>query len=277
MRRVRHADKFAQVDFLKTEIAERLADRLLDIDRTFGLALDLHAPTSQLKQAIPKGKVEQLISNSHTPHLMRGLSEDAVSSTACERLVSDDELLPFANHSLDAILSNFHLHWVNDLLGTLIQSRRALKPDGLFLAALPGPRTLQELREAMMRVAEDSGKAAPRIAPFVEVRDAGGLLQRAGYALPVVDSEFIHLTYRNFSTFLAEIQMMGESNVLLEQFKGLTTAHYWKAVEAAYEKKDGLFPVTVEVVFMTAWSPHESQQKPLARGSAKVSLKDAIN
>ncbi len=257
MRRIRHAPSFAKVEFLKTEIAERLADRLLDIDRNFPLALDLHAPTSQLKPAIAQGKVGQLIE----------ANLDAIA---------DDELLPFADHSLDAILSNFHLHWVNDLLGTLIQARRALKPDGLFLAALPGPRTLQELRTAMMQVAEATGKAAPRIAPFAEVRDAGGLLQRAGYALPVVDSEFIHLTYRDFSTFLREIQMMGESNVLVEQFKGLTTANYWKAVEAAYEKQDGLFPVTVELVFLTAWSPHESQQKPLARGSGKVSLKQVF-
>lgn len=257
MRRARHAKSFAKVEFLKTEIADRLADRLLDIDRTFPLALDLHAPTSQLKPAIASGKVGRLVQG--------GIDTQ-----------SDDELLPFADHSLDAILSNFHLHWVNDLTGTLIQARRALKPDGLFLAALPGPRTLQELREAMMRVAETTGKAAPRIAPFVEVRDAGGLLQRAGYALPVVDSEFIHLTYRDFSTFLREIQMMGESNILREQFKGLTTANYWQEVEAAYEKQDGLFPVTVEVVFMTAWTPHESQQKPLARGSGKVSLKQVL-
>lgn len=262
-RRERIGAEFADIGFLKAEITQRLVDRLLDIKRSFPTALDLGCHTGQVAEAIPKDKIGKLI-------------ESDFSQAMARDLVIDEELIPFANHSLDAILSAFSLHWVNDLLGTLIQCRHALKPDGLFLAAMPGPRTLQELREAMLKVASDTGKAYPRIAPFVEVRDAGGLLQRAGYALPVIDSEFITLTYRDFPTLLREIKLMGESNALSEQFKGLTTANYWQQVQEAYTTKGGLYHVTIELVFMTAWSPHESQQQPAKRGSGKVSLQQAL-
>ncbi len=258
LRQARHLPHFAKVNFLHAEIAERLADRLLDMDRHFALAADLHAPTSQLRNTVLPSKISTWIELG-------------------KAVITDEEALPFADQTLDAIISNFNLHFVNDVVGTLIQANRALKPDGLFLAAMPGPRTLFELRQAMQRVAAQSGKAYARIAPFAEVRDAGALLQRAGFALPVVDSELIHLTYRDFSTLLREIQQMGQSNVLSEQFKGLTTANYWREVEAAYVKdEDGLYAVTVEAVFLTAWSPHESQQKPLPRGSGKVSLKQVF-
>lgn len=286
-RRNRAASGFTEIAFLKDEIAERLVDRLLDIDRNFPLAVDLGRHTGQIAQNLPHGKVGQLIQTDFTFEMLSSCGLTAGSQamggdTGVKRrydalkLQCDEEFLPFADNSLDAILSAFSLHWVNDLVGTLIQCHRALKPDGLLLAALPGPRTLQELREAMLQVAGETGKAAPRIAPFVEVRDAGTLLQRAGFALPVIDTEFIHLTYRDFSTLLREIKQMGESNNLIEQFKGLTTARYWQEVEKAYVKKDGVYPVTVELVFMTAWTPHASQQQPAARGSGKVSLRDAL-
>ncbi len=262
-RRERAAPHFEDVSFLKAEIAEQLADRLLDIDRSFPLGVEFGCHTGQTAKALPKGKIGQLIQADFT----HSMAKDAVI---------DEEFIPFADQSLDVILSNLSLHWVNDLPGTLIQCRRALKEDGLLMAAMPGPRTLQELREAMMQVATETGKAAPRIAPFVEVRDAGALLQRAGFSLPVIDTEFLHLTYRDFPTLLHEIQMMGESNALTEQFKGMTTANYWQTVEKAYIQKDDLYPVTVEIVFITAWTPHASQQQPLARGSAKASLKDAL-
>lgn len=262
-RRERIAQTFDDVAFLKAEIAEQLADRLLDIDRSFPLGLELGCHTGQTAKALPKGKVGRLIQ----ADFAQSMAQDAVV---------DEEFIPFADQSLDVILSNLSLHWVNDLPGTLIQCRRALKEDGLLMVAMPGPRTLQELREAMMQVATETGKATPRIAPFVEVRDAGALLQRAGFALPVVDTEFLHLTYRDFPTLLRELKMMGETNALTEQFKGMTTARYWEAVEKAYVKQEGLYPVTVEIVFITAWTPHESQQQPLRRGSGKVSLKEAL-
>ena len=264
LRREKAAADFSRVDFLKQEVSERLADRLLDIDRSFPLVLELGCHQGQLSEALPAGKLGRLIQADFTHAFAKDIQ-------------LDEEFIPFAQHSLDAVLSSFNLHWVNDLPGTLIQCGRALKPDGLFLAAMPGPRSLQELRQAMMQVAEETGKAFPRIAPFVEVRDAGSLLQRAGFALPVIDTEFIHLTYRDFSTLLREIKQMGEGNALTEQFKGLTTAHYWQQVEQAYPiNEQGLYEVTVEIVFITAWTPHESQQQPARRGSGEISLKEVL-
>jgi SAM-dependent methyltransferase len=263
-RRDRTAVDFSQVDFIKREICHRLADRLFDIDRSFERAVDLGCHLGELREAIPPTKIQHLIPTDF-------------SAQMAGQIICDEEALPFREQSLDAILSVGGLHWVNDLPGTLIQARRALKPDGLLLAAMPGPRSLQELREAALAAGTKRGKLAPHIAPFVETRDAGALLQRAGFALPVIDSETLNLTYREFSTLLKELQQMGESNALNEQHKGLTSPSYWRDVEVNYPRDAaGLFPVTLEVIFLTAWSPHESQQQPARRGSGQISMKDVL-
>jgi len=270
-RRNRAAPLFHQVDFLKHEAAARLTDRLLDIKRHFPLALDMGCHTGQIRQHLPNGKVDRLLecdfSHAMLAHVTGGIQ-------------ASEEWLPFAKNSFDLILSALSLHSVNDMVGCLIQAQHALKPDGLLLAVLPGPKTLQELRQSMLHVAGESGKATARIMPFAETRDAGALLQRTGYALPVVDSELITLAYRDFPTLLRELKAMGESNILTEQFKGLTTQRYWDAVEAAYRQhyctSEGLFTVTVEFVFLAGWKPAPSQPQPAKRGSGKTSLKTVL-
>lgn len=256
-RRQRFADRFESVRFLKDEIAQRLVDRLLDVNRYFEKVADLGAYGNCLELALNQHSVAgQKIGHLQAMHEEQGV-------------------LPCQPEQFDALLSLFYLQWMNDLPRLLLQCRYALRPDGLFLAALPGPKTLIELRQAMQQVAGETGQATPRLAPMVEVRDAGALLQQAGFALPVVDSELISLTYRDFFTLLNEIRWMGEGNVLREQFKGLTTQHYWQQVEKAYARNaEGLLPLTVEVVYLTAWAPDASQQQPARRGSGKVSLKD---
>jgi NADH dehydrogenase [ubiquinone] 1 alpha subcomplex assembly factor 5 len=273
-RRNRAAAGFADADFLLRESATRLADRLHDIQRSFSRALDLGCHHGLLAEALAAtGKVERLI--------QCDLSEQVVKSAPdALRLVADEEFLPFAPQSLDAVFSNLSLHFVNDLPGSFAQIQRALKPDGLFLAVLPGPRTLQELRESLRAAAAETGSIAPRIAPFVEVRDAGALLQRAGFALPVIDSEILRLTYATPLALLRELQALGQTNILTQQHRGLTGKGFWPRVFHQYQQRysdsRGRITATLELIFLTAWAPHASQQQPAKRGSGGVSLKDAL-
>ncbi len=197
------------------------------------------------------------------------------------RIVADEEALPFAPASLDLFVSGLVLHHVNDLPGTLVQVRRALKPDGLLLAALLGGETLKELREAWL-IAEDevSGGASPRVAPFADVRDLGGLLQRAGFALPVADTDVVRVTYASPLDLMREIKAMGASNVLTARRRvPVTRKLLFRAAEIYSERfalADGRVPATFEIITLTAWVPHVSQQKPLQPGSAKARLADAL-
>jgi ubiquinone/menaquinone biosynthesis C-methylase UbiE len=196
-------------------------------------------------------------------------------------VVADDEWLPFAEESFDLVTSILALHAVNDLPGTLVQIRRVLKPDGLFIAAMFGGETLKELRVAFA-AAEDAilGGASPRVAPFADVRDVGSLLQRAGFALPVTDVERTVIRYRDVTRLFADLRAIGETNVLanrrVETLSKRTLAAVIREYRARFGTADGRFPATFEIVFLTGWAPHESQQKPLRPGSAKTRLSDAL-
>jgi NADH dehydrogenase [ubiquinone] 1 alpha subcomplex assembly factor 5 len=197
------------------------------------------------------------------------------------RLQADEEALPFAEQSLDLVVSGLALHFVNDLPGTLIQIRRALKPDGLLLAALLGGATLTELRTAFLTAEEElEGGASPRVAPFADVRDLGGLLQRAGFALPVADSDTVTVTYREPLALMLELRAMGSSNALTERSRRpLRRATLARAIEIYRERfglPDGRVPATFEIVTLTGWAPHPSQPKPLRPGSATTRLADVL-
>ncbi len=211
----------------------------------------------------------------------RGIPSIATDRKAQMRIIADEEALPFAEGSLDLAVSGLALHHVNDLPGCLVQIRRALKPDGLFLAALLGGETLKELREAWL-IAEDEvmGGASPRVAPFADVRDLGGLLQRAGFALPVADTDVVRVTYASPLDLMREIKAFGASNVLTARRRvPVTRKLLFRAAEVYSERfalPDGRIPATFEIITLTAWVPHESQQKPLQPGSAKARLADAL-
>jgi len=184
--------------------------------------------------------------------------------------------------SLDCLLVTAGLEWVNDLPGTLSLLRRALKPDGLLLAAMLGGETFTELRQAWLAAeAAVSAGASPRVAPFVDVRDAGGLLQRAGLALPVADTDRLAVRYRNALSLMRELKSLGLANALADRRRGLTPPGLLAAACAAYHDAhadaDGRVRATVQMLYLTGWSPHESQQKPLRPGSATTSLADALN
>lgn len=271
LRRSRLAQGKEKTDFLLVAAAQRMAERIEVMTRSFPVALELgchHGVGGSVLRET--GKIGQLIQSDPVPEL-------AAEAPSRLKLAADEEWLPFADHSLDAVFSLFSLTLVNDLPGSLIQIRRALKPDGLLLATMPGPSTLRELREALLEAGQQHG-LSPRIAPLVEVRDAGGLLQRAGFALPVVDSETLTLTYGDPIKLLRELRAMGQSNVLLRQHKGLTTAHFWQQVISAYPTlPDGRYPLTVELITLTAWSPDASQPLPARRGSGQVSLAQVLS
>ncbi len=262
-------------DFLFREVAERLADRLDDIKRKFPLALDLGCHSGQLARALGgRGGIETLASTD--------LSQAMAAKAPSPRLVADEERLPFQADSLDLVLSNLSLHWVNDLPGTLWQINRALKPDGLFLAAMLGGETLAELREALLS-AESAllGGASPRVSPFVALRDAGHLLQRAGFALPVVDADTLTFSYPDALALMRELKALGEANQAAGRTRGLTSPQLLAAAAAIYHERfaddAGRIPATFQVLYLTGWAPGPGQPEPLKPGSARASLAAALD
>ena len=273
-RRARAAAGFADHDFLVRRVVEEFGDRLMAINRDFPLVLDLGSHLGALAHAdLPAGKIGTVVATDLSPAMItrgKGL-----------RLAADEERLPFRDGSFDLVASALSLHWTNDLPGALIQIRRALVPDGLFLGAVFGGDTLTELRQSLTEAEiELEGGLSPRVSPFVELRDMGSLLQRAGFALPVVDADRVTVRYANALKLMAELRGMGETNALIERRRTpLRRGTLLRAAEIYQEKfglPDGRVAATFEIVFMTGWSPHESQQKPLKPGSAKMRLADAL-
>ena len=278
-RRDRAAPALAAVDFLLRESAARLADRLLDITRSFPTALDLGCHSGQMAiELTGHPRIGRLLQADLSPAMARSARQNGPAPT----FVADEEKLPVADESLDLVLSNLSLHWVNDLPGALVQIRRALKPDGLFLAALFGTETLRELRTALMEAeTETCGGITPRVSPFVDVRDAGNLLSRAGFTLPVADVDSITVTYIDMFKLMADLRRMAETNAVQERRKTLSRrATFIRAAEIYAERftnADGRIRATFQIVGLTAWAPHESQSKPLRPGSATVRLADALD
>lgn len=277
-RRDRAADRFPAHDFLVRRAGEDIVDRIAGVNRSFGIAADLGAHRGSLRTAtadaaLQDGKIGTLIS--------ADLSAGMLAHAEGARVVADEEMLPFADKSLNLVTSILSLHWVNDLPGTLIQIRRALKPDGLFIAALFGGETLTELRQSLAEAEiECEGGLSPRVSPFADLRDMGGLLQRAGFALPVADTDRVTVRYADPLRLMAELRGMGETNALSERRRTpLKRGTLIRAAEIYREKfglPDGRVPATFDIVIVTGWAPHESQQKPLAPGSANTRLADAL-
>lgn len=246
--------------------------------RRFPLAVDLGARDGAFARALADhpdaaGKIDTLVETDLSPRMLAG--------RAGPRLVVDEERLPFAPASLDLLVSTLALHWTNDLVGALIQIRRALRPDGLFIGAMLGGATLTELRQSLLEAeAEISGGAGLRVSPFADAFDAAGLLQRAGFALPVADVDRVRVRYASPLALLADLRAMGETNILLERpRKPLSRRVLVRAMElylARFAEADGRVPATFEIITVTGWAPHESQQKPLRPGSAKMRLADAL-
>ncbi len=273
----RAAPGYAAADFLKARAAEDAVVRLEAIMRDFPRAVDLGARNGWfarcLSQSDAAARVGFLVETDLSPKMLAG--RDGL------RLVADEERLPFAPGSLDLVVSTLALHWTNDVVGALIQIRRALKPDGLFIGSLLGGATLTELRQSLLAAeAELTGGAGPRVSPFADPYDAAGLLQRSGFALPVADVDRVTVRYAHPLKLLADLRAMGETSVLAERHpKRLTRKVLARAFEIYVERfaePDGRVPATFEILTLTGWAPDPSQQKPLKPGSAKMRLADAL-
>ncbi|MET0671415.1 MAG: methyltransferase domain-containing protein [Xanthobacteraceae bacterium] len=251
------ARKLGPATFLLDRVADEMAERLSAVTRTFSLAADIGTPTDAVRRALA-GKIG-----------------------AFAGAVADEEALPFEPGSLDLVVSALALQFVNDLPGALIQIRRALKPDGLFLGALIGGESLTELRQAFAAAeSEIEGGVSPRVAPFVDLRDLGALLQRAGFALPVTDVDRVIVRYASPLDLMHDLRRMGAGNALAERRRTPLRRATLKRMMEIYAERfagaDGRIAATFEIVWLSGWAPHESQQQPLAPGSAKSRLADVL-
>lgn len=265
---------FSAHDFLFREAADRLADRLDDMTGHFPLAVELGSRSGQLQKVLAgRGGIETLLQAD-------SCMEQAFRNQGL-RVVCNEEFLPFTPGRFDLALSVLGLSAVNDLPGTLVQLRHALKPNGLLLAMVYGGQTLRELRDVLTRATlEVEGGAAAYIWPFVDVRNAGGLLQRAGFALPVVDSETVTVSYEHLFALMRDLRGMGEGNALVTRRRHFAKRSVFLRAAELYQQdyadSEGRITATFELVTLTAWSPHASQQKPARRGSGKVNLGDVL-
>lgn len=266
-----------RADFLKRRAAEDIVARLGSIRRDFPVAADLGARGGAFAQALGRsdanGKVGLLVEADLSAAMLEGRTG--------ARVVADEERLPFAEGSLDLIVSALALHWTNDFIGALIQVRRALKPDGLFLGAIFGGATLTELRQALLAAELDLlGGAGPRVSPFADAYDGAGLLQRAGFAMPVADVDRVMVRYADPVALMRDLRAMGETNVLVEAAgRPLTRSLIARACQIYAERfaePDGRIAATFEIVTLTGWAPHPDQPRPSRPGSAKMRLADAL-
>ncbi len=255
--------------FLAERASDDMSDRLSVVLRPFPMAVDLGSPVAHFADALRHDPARTVLRLAPP-----GAAEPMT-------LIADPAMPPLAPESVDLIVSGYALDSVNDLPGALIQLRRALKPDGLFIACLMGGRTLTELRDALQRAeAEVTGGISPRVHPFADIRDMGGLLQRAGFALPVTDAELMTVRYTDMFALIRDLRAMGATNILTDRLRKPTRrAVFTRAAELYAERyvdSDGRIRASFETLWISGWAAHSSQQQPLRPGSAKARLADAL-
>src|SRR5450631_380966 len=258
--RLDRAQRLGPATFLLDRVAEDIAERLHAVLREFKSAADIGTADGQVRDALAK-RVARL--------------------ARVDLPEAESEPLSLAPEALDLAVSALAFQFVNDLPGVLAQIRRALKPDGLLLAAMLGGDTLTELRQCFAAAeAECEGGVSPRVAPFADLRDVGALLQRAGFALPVTDVDRIVVRYDNAFALMQDLRRMGATNILVERRRTPTRRATLLRMAQSYAERfadsDGRIRATFDVIWLSGWAPHENQQKPLQPGSAKASLAEAV-
>jgi SAM-dependent methyltransferase len=272
--RQRRAAALGPATFLLDRVADDLADRLATVLRRFDLAADLGTPGDAVRRVLAGlGSVGTIVAVD--------AAVERLSAWRGARVAADEELLPFRDGAFDLVVSALALQFVNDLPGTLVQIRRALKPDGLFLAALVAGETLTELRQSFASAeSEIEGGASPHVAPFADLRELGALLQRAGFALPVADVERITVRYASPFALMHDLRRMAATNALVERrrapLKRATLMRMAEIYAQRFADSDGRVRATFDIVWLSGWAPHPSQQQPLRPGSAKTRLADAL-
>jgi SAM-dependent methyltransferase len=269
----RRAAALGAATFLLDRVADDLADRLAAVLRRFDQALDLGTPGDAVRTALARlGSVGGIVA---MDTVLEGKGAAALF------VAGDEEALPFGDAVFDLVVSALSLQFVNDLPGALVQIRRALKPDGLFVAALIGGETLTELRQAFAGAeSEIEGGVSPRVAPFADLRDLGALLQRAGFALPVTDVERITVRYDSAFALMHDLRRMGATNALIDRrrtpLRRATLMRMAEIYAQRFADADGRLRATFEIVWLSGWAPHPGQQQPLKPGTAKARLADAL-
>ena len=256
--------------FLMERCVEDCVEKIRDINRRFNRALIIApaATANAIIDALPEEKRPETIKTGFFTDNPAGLD-----------IILDEESLPFVQPEFDLILSILSLHTVNDLPGALVQFQQALLPDGVFIGAMFGGETLGGLRKAAYNAdAELLGGMSPRVFPFADFQQLAGLLQRTGFALPVVDTDRVTVTYRDIDRLIADLRDMGETNILVQRDQNRLSRNYKDSLAQALlsNPEAPTFQVIFEILWLTGWSPHESQQKPLKPGSAQVSLTEVL-
>ncbi|RZJ97620.1 MAG: methyltransferase domain-containing protein [Brevundimonas sp.] len=267
--RLQRSEKlFSGADFLHARAAQNAVDSLDALLRDWPEVADLSAQPGPFAAALADS------------HAASRVGPVKIVGDRAARAAPGDAPLDLPDQSQDLIVSLMSLHWANDLPGALSQIRRALKPDGLFVGTLLGAGTLKELRAVLTEAElEQRGGAQARVSPFADGFDGAALLQRAGFALPVSDVDRLTVRYPDLFALIRDLRAMGETNVLAGGGRPLTRDIVARAAQLYAEKfgePDGRLPATFEIVHLAGWAPHESQQKPLPRGSAKMRLADAL-
>lgn len=273
VRRLARAARIGPASFLMDRVVDDLLDRLAATKRQFVQTLDVASPLPAAAEALTQSAPERALTRLS---LLPEQEEQRWTS-----VTGDPEAMQFPAERFDLAVSLLGLQWVNDLPGVLVQIRRLLAPDGLFQGCMIGGQSLHELRSAFTQAeAEITGGATPRVAPFADLRDLGGLLQRAGLALPVTDIDTVTVRYSNLFALMADLRAMGASNILAQRSRRfLRRDVLMRAAEiyaSDYADADGRVRATFEILWASGWAPHESQQKPLRPGSARMRLADAL-
>ena len=271
-RRSRAFGTYQSVGFLKQRVAEDILDRITLTKRRFTTALEIGAGFLDMK-----AELEPHVDT----YICMDIAEKPGRAMTSPALVADEELLPFREESLDLVIAGSSLHWVNDLPGTLIQIRRAMKPDGYFVAAMPGGRTLTELRQVLLQAeTELTGGAEMRVSPFADALDLSQLLQRAGFALPVSDRDQLTLRYDNVFALFDDLKAAGETHSPSQKGRRPLSRRILMRAAQLYAEQfadaDGRIRASLEILWMTGWAPHPDQPKAKPRGSATVSMAEAV-
>jgi SAM-dependent methyltransferase len=279
-RRILRATALGPSFFLLERVAQDLSERLASVVRNFDLAIDLGTAAAVLRRHLKcTGRIGMIIA----AHACAGIRPEHPTpwEDGCPAIAVDEEALPFREASVDLVVSALSLQFVNDLPGALVQIRRALKPDGLLLAAFAGGDTLFELRQSFAAAeAEIEGGISPRVIPFVQVREAGALLQRVGFALPVADVDRLTARYESPLALMADLRRMGAANPLIERsrrpLKRATLRRMTEVYAERFADPDHRIRATFEIIWLSGWAPDPGQQKPLRPGSAQARLADAL-
>lgn len=276
-RRQAFARQYGDYDFLRARVSSDLETRVADTPRIFETMLELGGAEGRLSQT--------LLGQNRTKSAIVGDTADlflkAAAASGLEAVFADEEALPFETERFDLVVSPLTLHWVNDLPGALVQIRRVLKPDGLFLGALFGAGTLAELRDVLTEAETDlTGGLSPRLSPLPGLRDMAGLLQRAGFALPVADRDTVTVRYKTPEGLLRDLKGMGEraafTRGVSRPLPRRVLARAMDLYKERFSDPDGRVRATFEIVHLSGWAPAPGQPQPLKPGSAKASMADAV-